>query len=84
MTRQGFTPAIWPSCADAADKAIAPKPGCSPDCLRAWCQQAERDSGQRAGLTGAGKDRIKEHAREVRELRKACKVLKKGEIIFHH
>ena len=33
----------------AAYRAIAPKLGCSPDSLRAWCQQAERDSGQRVG-----------------------------------
>ena len=32
----------------AAYKAIAPKLGCSPDSLRVWCQQAERDSGQAA------------------------------------
>ena len=52
----------------AACKAIAPKLGCSPDSLRVWCQQAERDAGQRGGLTGAEKDRIKELEREVREL----------------
>ena len=41
----------------AAYRAIAPKLGCSPDSLRVWCQQAERDAGQRAGLTSAEKDR---------------------------
>jgi len=41
----------------AAYKAIAPKLGCSPDSLRVWCQQAERDAGQWAGLTSAEKDR---------------------------
>jgi len=46
----------------AAYKAIAPKLGCSPDSLRVWCQQAERDAGQRGGLTSAEKDRIKELA----------------------
>ena len=44
----------------AADKAIARELGCSPDSLRVWCQQAERDSGQRAGLTSAEKDRIRD------------------------
>ena len=63
----------------AAYKAIAPKLGCSPDSLRVWCQQAERDTGQRAGLTSAEKDRIKELEREVRELRQANEILKKGE-----
>lgn len=37
----------------AAYKAIAPKLGCSPDSLRVWCQQAERDRGERGGLTSA-------------------------------
>ena len=42
---------------NAACRAIAPKLGCSPDSLRVWCQQAERDAGQRGGLTSAEKDR---------------------------
>jgi transposase len=66
----------------AADTAIAPKLGCSPDSLRVWCQQAERDAGQRAGLTSAEKDRIKELEREVRELRQANEILKKGEPVM--
>ncbi|WP_420645897.1 IS3 family transposase [Yoonia vestfoldensis] len=66
----------------AAYKAIAPKLGCSPDSLRVWCQQAERDAGQRAGLTIAEKDRIKELEREVRELRQANEILKKASAYF--
>jgi len=66
----------------AAYKAIAPKFGCSPDSLRVWCQQAERDTGQRAGLTSAEKDRIKELEREVRELRQANEILKKASAYF--
>nr|WP_087205762.1 IS3 family transposase [Yoonia vestfoldensis] len=66
----------------AAYKAIAPKLGCSPDSLRVWCQQAERDAGQRAGLTIAEKDRIKELEREVRELRQANEILKKASALF--
>ncbi|MDY6861256.1 MAG: hypothetical protein SWN98_18185 [Pseudomonadota bacterium] len=42
----------------AAYRAIAPKPGCSPDSLRAWRQQAERNAGQRAGLTSTVYGRI--------------------------
>ncbi len=41
----------------AAYRAIAPTLGCSPDSLRVWCQQAERDAGQRVGPTTAEKDR---------------------------
>ena len=66
----------------AAYRAIAPKLGCSPDSLRVWCQQAERDAGQRGGLTSAEKDRIKELEREVRELRQANEILKKASAYF--
>ena len=66
----------------AAYKAIAPKLGCSPDSLRVWCQQAERDGGKRGGLTSAEKDRIKELEREVRELRQANEILKKASAYF--
>ncbi len=66
----------------AAYKAIAPKLGCSPDSLRVWCQQAERDTGQRTGLTSAEKDRIKDLEREVRELRQANEILKKASAYF--
>jgi transposase-like protein len=44
----------------AAYKAIAPKLGCSPDSLRVWCQQVERDIGQRAGLTSDTSHRTKQ------------------------
>ena len=44
----------------AGYKAIAPKLGCCPDSLRIWCQQAERDDVQRAGLTSEETDRIKD------------------------
>ncbi|XQZ49734.1 hypothetical protein E2977_11795 [Paracoccus yeei] len=60
----------------------APKLGCSPDSLRVWCQQAERDRGERGGLTSAEKDRIKELEREVRELRTANEILKKASAYF--
>jgi transposase-like protein len=35
----------------AAIAAIAPKAGCTTETLRRWVRQAERDAGQRAGLT---------------------------------
>ena len=66
----------------AAYRAIAPKLGCSPDSLRVWCQQVERDAGQRAGLTSTEKDRIKELERENRELRTANEILKKASAYF--
>ena len=35
----------------AAIAVIAPKVGCTTETLRRWVRQAERDAGQRAGLT---------------------------------
>ena len=66
----------------AAYRAIAPKLGCSPDSLRVWCQQAERDAGERAGLSSDDKARLKALERENRELRQANEILKKASAYF--
>ena len=63
----------------AALTAIADKLGCSPDSLRVWVRQAQRDGGERPGLTSADKARIKEL---VRELRQANEILKKASAYF--
>ena len=63
----------------AAVAAIAPKIGCIPETLRVWVRQAEKDSGARDGATSAERDRIKELEREVRQLRQANEILRKGE-----
>ena len=55
--------------AAAALTAIAGKLGCSPDSLRTWVRQIQRDGGERPGPTSAEIARIKELEREVRELR---------------
>ena len=66
----------------AALSAIAGKLGCSPDSLRVWVRQAQRDGGERPGQTTAEKTRIKELEREVRELRQANEILKKASAYF--
>ena len=66
----------------AAYSAISGKLGCSADSLRAWCQQAGRDGGERPGPTSAQLARIKELEREVRELRPANEILKKASAYF--
>lgn len=66
----------------AALTAIAGKLGCSPDSLRVWVRQAQRDGGKRPGQTTAEKTRIKELEREVRELRQANEILKKASAYF--
>jgi transposase len=66
----------------AALTDIAGKLGCSPDSLRVWYKQAQRDAGKEAGPTSAEKARIKELEREVRELRQANEILKKASAYF--
>lgn len=67
---------------NAAFRAIAPKLGCSSDSLRAWCRQAERDAGERPGLTSDEKARLRDLERENRELRQANEILKKASAYF--
>ena len=66
----------------AALRAIAGKLGCSPDSLRVWVRQAQRDGGERPGQTTADRARIKELERENRELRQANEILKKASAYF--
>jgi putative transposase len=58
--------------------SIAAKIGCTAETLRGWVRQAERDQGLRAGPTSDERERIKALEREVRELRKANKILRKA------
>ena len=62
----------------AALAVIAGKLGCSPDSLRVWMRQVQRDGGERPGQTTAEKARIKELEGEVRGLRQANEILKKA------
>ena len=66
----------------AAISSIAGKLGCTPETLRKWVRQDERDTGQRAGLTTAERERIKELEREVRELRQTNEILRKASAFF--
>ena len=75
----------------AAIASIAGKVGCTPESLRRWVRQAERDEGLRPGPTTAEQQRIKELEREVRELRQTNEILKlasayfaKAELDRHH
>jgi transposase len=60
----------------AAIESIAAKIGCTPETLRRWVRQGERDGGQREGPTTGDQQRVKELEREVRELRRANEILK--------
>jgi transposase-like protein len=66
----------------AAMASIASKIGCTAETLRKWVRQAERDSGQRAGLTTNERQRLKELEREVRELKRANEILRKASAFF--
>ncbi|PJX94694.1 hypothetical protein CWM24_26540 [Escherichia coli] len=66
----------------AAICSIAPKIGCTPETLRVWVRQHERDTGGGdGGLTSAERQRLKELERENREPRQPddCK-LKTGPV----
>ena len=60
----------------AAMEAIAPKLGCTAETLRRWVRQAERDSGQRAGLTTDERPRLKDLERENRGLKRTNEILR--------
>ena len=68
----------------AALTAIAGKLGCSPDSLRTWVRQVQRDGGERPGPTSEEKARIKELERENRELRQVNGILRKASAYFAH
>jgi transposase-like protein len=66
----------------AAIGSIAAKMGCTPETLRKWVRQAERDQGRRAGVTSSDRDRLKELERENRELKRANEILRKASAFF--
>ena len=66
----------------AAIAAIAPKAGCTTETLRRWVRQAERDAGQRAGLTTDERAELRRLQREVAELKRANEILKKASAYF--
>jgi transposase-like protein len=61
---------------------VAEKIGCTPETLRIWAQQEQRDAGERPGPTTDEKARIKELEREVHELRRANEILRKASAYF--
>ncbi|HEB1530820.1 TPA: IS3 family transposase [Escherichia albertii] len=67
----------------AAICSIAPKIGCTPETLRVWVLQHERDTGGGdGGLTTAERQRLKELERENRELRRSNDILRQASAYF--
>ncbi len=64
----------------AAICSIATKIGCTAETLRRWVRQAERDRGEREGVTTAERERIKALEQEVRELRQASAYFAQAEL----
>ncbi|HFP7163622.1 TPA: IS3 family transposase [Escherichia coli] len=63
--------------------SIAPKIGCTPETLRVWVHQHERDTGGGdGGLTTAERQRLKELERENRELRRSNDILRQASAYF--
>jgi transposase len=73
----GEYPSQW-----AAIESVAAKIGCTAQTLHSWVRQAERDAGQRAGLTTDEWDRLKALERENRELRQDNEILRKASAYF--
>ena len=68
----------------AAITSIAAEIGCTPETLRRWVRQQERDTDQRPGPTTVEEERVKALEREVRELRKANEILRLASAFFAH
>nr|WP_323075482.1 IS3 family transposase [Klebsiella variicola] len=67
----------------AAISSIAPKIGCTPETLRTWLRQYERDTGGGdGGLSTAERQRLKELERENRELRRSNDILRQASAYF--
>ena len=77
LDRQGEHDSQW-----AAILSVSSKIGGAPETLRKWVRQAERDLGQRAGLTSRERERLKALERENRELRRANEILRKASAYF--
>jgi transposase len=64
----------------SAIQSISAKIGCTAETLRRWVRQAEKDSGEREGLTITERERLKALEREVRELRQANEIFRKASV----
>src|SRR5918993_5151716 len=67
----------------AAIRSIAEKLGCAAETLRSWVRQAERDAGERPGLTTDERTRLKQLERENFELKRANEILRKAGRMRH-
>ena len=62
----------------AAIRSVGEKLGVRTESLRRWVRQAERDTGQRPGLTTSEREELKRLLRENFELKRANEILNKA------
>ena len=77
LEHQGEHESQW-----AAICSIASKIGCTAETLRKWVRQAERDRGEREGLSSSERERLKALERENRELKRANEILRLASAFF--
>src|SRR4051812_3712288 len=77
LDRAADHPSQW-----AGIRSVGEKLGCSVEALRRWVRQAERDTGQRPGLTTDERQRLKQLERENFELKRANEILRKASAFF--
>ncbi len=65
-----------------AISSVAEKLGPTPETVRKWVRRVEVDAGQRPGLAGDERERLKRLERENRELRRANEILKSASAFF--
>ena len=65
----------------ASTESVAEKIRYSRETLRRWVRQAERDRGERAGLTADERKRLKELELEHRELRRSNEIPRKTTVL---
>ncbi len=66
----------------SAIQSISGKLGCTPETLRRWVRQEERDQGKRAGLTTTEAEELKKLRRENKELKRANDILRTASAYF--
>ena len=64
------------------DPVDAEQDGCSPEMLRHWVRRAERDAGQRPGMTTDERAQLTALEHENRELKRANEILRKASAFF--
>src|SRR5215212_6265007 len=66
----------------AAIRSVGGKLGIRTESLRRWVRQAERDTGQRPGLTTTEREEFKRLQRENVKLKRANEILRKASAFF--